>query len=187
MTATRSISASTRAAARRAAAAVAALVAAFAVTAQAVTPVSTVAQGAAPLPAPLSVDAAFPAVAAFEAGRFVVKLDVLPGHYLYRDRFELLADGKAVAKLVTPPGKVKLDPTFGRVEVYEQPVSVTAATQRAEATELTLVFQGCSAIAGVCYPPTTRSFAMNVGAKDVRPREPAAVNLKLQFKPQVSQ
>lgn len=138
-------------------------------------------------PAPLAVDAAFASVASFESGKFVVKFDVLPGHYLYRDRFEMQANGQAIPKIQSPLGKVKVDPTFGRVEVYEQPVSLSAATQLTGSTELKLTFQGCSAIAGVCYPPTTRSFALTVGAKPVRAKEVAPVSLTSQFKPQVSQ
>ena len=157
------------------------------VTVVALASVSADAAEVAPPPAPLAVDAAFATVASFEAGKFVVRFDVLPGHYLYRDRFEMQVNGQAVAKIDSPPGKIKLDPTFGRVEVYEQPLSVTAATKLKEAAELKLVFQGCSAVAGVCYPPTTRSFSLLPGAVGVRPKEVTAVSLKSQFKPQVSQ
>ena len=138
-------------------------------------------------PAPLSVDAAFPVVAAFESGKFVVKFDVLPGHYLYKDRFEVQVNGQAIAKISLPAGKIKVDPNFGRVEVYEQPMSLSAATALTGSAELTLVFQGCSAVAGVCYPPTKRTFTLAAGAKDVRAKELAAVSLKNQFKPLVSQ
>ena len=137
--------------------------------------------------APLSVDAAFPVVAAFESGKFVVKFDVLPGHYLYKDRFEMQANGQAITKISLPRGKIKVDPNFGRVEVYEQPMSLSAATALTDNTELTLVFQGCSAVAGVCYPPTKRTFMLAAGAKDVRAKDLAAVSLKNQFKPLVSQ
>ena len=138
-------------------------------------------------PAPLSVDAAFPVVAAFESGKFVVKFDVLPGHYLYKDRFEVQANGQAITKISLPPGKIKVDPTFGRVEVYEQPINLSAATALTDNAELTLVFQGCSAVAGVCYPPTKRTFTLAAGAKDVRAKDVAAVSFKNQFKPLVSQ
>lgn len=138
-------------------------------------------------PALLSVDAAFPVVAAFEPGKFVVKFDVVPGHYLYKDRFEVQANGLAIAKITLPPGKIKVDPTFGRVEVYEQPMSLSAATALTDNAEVTLVFQGCSAVAGVCYPPTKRTFTLAAGARDVRSKDLPAVSFKNQFKPQVSQ
>lgn len=138
-------------------------------------------------PAPLPVDAAFATVAALEPGKIVVKFDVLPGHYLFRDRFEVQANGQVVSAIKLPKGKIKMDPNFGRVEVYEQPFALSAATKLKGDTELKLVFQGCSAVAGVCYPPTTRTFALVAGAKEVSANEIAPVNLKQQFKPQVSQ
>jgi thiol:disulfide interchange protein len=143
--------------------------------------------GAAQPPAPLPVDSAFVAVAALEPGKIVVKFDVLPGHYLYRDRFEVQANGQSISAISLPKGRVKVDPNFGRVEVYEQPFMLTAGTKLTGDTALKLVFQGCSEVAGVCYPPTTRTFALVAGAKDVRAKETAPVNLRHQFKPQVSQ
>lgn len=149
-------------------------------------PATFAAESATP-PAPLAVDAAFASVAAFEPGKFVVKIDVLPGHYLFRDRFELQANGQSISKIVLPKGKIKQDPTFGRVEVYEQPMSLSALTKLAGSAELTLIYQGCSALAGVCYPPTRRSFALTEGAKDVRAQQLPAMSLSQQFKKQVSQ
>ena len=142
---------------------------------------------AVPAPTPLPVDAAFATVAALQRGKFVVNFDVLPGHYLYRDRFEVQANGHIVSAVKLPKGKVKMDPNFGRVEVYEQPFTLSAATKLTRDTELKLVFQGCSEVAGVCYPPTTRTFALVAGAKAVSAKEIAPVNLGQQFKPQVSQ
>ena len=138
-------------------------------------------------PAPLPVDAAFATMATLESGKIVVKFDVLPGHYLYRDRFEVQANGQVLSAIKLPKGKVKTDPNFGRVEVYEQPFALSAATKLTGDAELKLVFQGCSEVAGVCYPPTTRTFALVAGAKAVSAKEIASVNLKQQFKPQVSQ
>ena len=138
-------------------------------------------------PTPLPVGAAFATVAALQRGKFVVKFDVLPGHYLYRDRFEVRANGQVVSAIKLPKGKVKMDPNFGRVEVYEQPFALSAATKLIRDTELKLVFQGCSEVAAVCYPPTTRTFALVAGAKAVSAKEIAPVNLGQQFKPQVSQ
>ena len=138
-------------------------------------------------PALLSVDAAFPVVAAFESGKFVVKFDVLPGHYLYKDRFEVQANEQVITKISLPLGKIKVDPTFGRVEVYEQPMSLSASTALTNNAELTVVFQGCSAVAGVCYPPTKRMFTLAMGAKDVRAKDATVLSFKNQFKPLVSQ
>lgn len=138
-------------------------------------------------PAPLPVDTAFTALAALEPGKIVVKFDVLPGHYLYRDRFEVQANGQSITPIALPKGKLKLDPSFGRVEVYEQPFALSVVTRQARDTELKLTFQGCSEVAGVCYPPVTRTFVLVPGAKDVRAKEIVPTSLKQQFKSQVSQ
>jgi thiol:disulfide interchange protein len=142
---------------------------------------------AAESPAPLPVDAAFATEAALLPGKIVVKFDVVPGHYLYRDRFEVQANGQVISVIGLPKGKLKVDPHFGRVEVYETPFVLSVATKLTHDTELKLVFQGCSEVAGVCYPPTTRTFALVAGARDVRAKERVPVSLKQQFKPQVSQ
>lgn len=138
-------------------------------------------------PAPLPVDSAFTALAALEPGKIVVKFDVLPGHYLYRDRFEVQANGQVLSAIMLPKGKVKLDPTFGRVEVYEQPFVLSVATKQTREIELKMTFQGCSEVAGVCYPPATRTFVLAPGAKDVRAKEVAPTSLKQRFKSQASQ
>ena len=140
-----------------------------------------------PPPAPLPVDEAFPVTASLAAGRITVKFDVLPGHYLYRDRFELQANGQPGGALTLPKGKIKNDPNFGRVEVYEQPLSLSAATRIAGAVTVKVTYQGCSEIAGVCYPPTQRTFALPADGKDVRPSEAPPISLGNQFRKQVSQ
>lgn len=142
---------------------------------------------AAPPPAPLPVDEAFPVTATLAAGKITVKFDVLPGHYLYRDRFEVQANGQAAGALKLPKGKIKNDPHFGRVEVYEQPLTLSVATKLAGTATVKVTFQGCSEIAGVCYPPAQRTFALTAGAQDVRPNEVPAISLGNQFRKQVSQ
>jgi len=138
--------------------------------------------------APLPVDDAFPVVASLDAsGKITVKFDVLPGHYLFRDRFEAQANGQPVAALTLPRSRTKNDPTFGRVEVYEQPVALSTTTKIAGRVTAKVAFQGCSEIAGVCYPPTLRTFALVPGAADVRPTEASPVSLGNQFRKQVSQ
>ena len=138
-------------------------------------------------PAPLPVDDAFAVLVNLDAGKITAKFDVMPGHYLFRDRFEVQVNGQPAGALALPKGKVKNDPTFGRVEVYEQPMALSAVTKLAGSLTVKVMFQGCSEIAGVCYPPTQRTFALAPGAKDVRPNEVAPVSLGSQFRKQVSQ
>ena len=144
------------------------------------------ASSSATLPAPLPVDEAFPITAALERGRYVLRVDVMPGHYLYRDRFELSIGGRVLANLSLPKGKMKQDPNFGRVEIYDHPVQLAAAVPAA-AGELKLVYQGCSEEAGVCYPPTTRTFRPPADGKEVGAVEGGTTSFKQQFRKRVSQ
>ena len=144
---------------------------------------------------PLPVDEAFPLTASFVDGKLAIQVDVKPGHYLYRDRFEFRVDGKDVGAAVLPKltklaqdkGKVKNDPTFGKTTVFEKPFSIDVAAVSAPKTELEIMFQGCSEVAGVCYPPAKRSFLLTAGVKNSLPKELQPVSLKNLYKPQVSQ
>ena len=144
---------------------------------------------------PLPVDEAFPVTASFVDGKLALQVGVTPGHYLYRDRFEFRVDGKDVAPAVLPKltpvaqekGKVKNDPTFGKTTVFEKPFSLELTPVAVTKTELELVFQGCSELAGICYPPAKRVFALTSGAKNLPPKELQPASLTNLFKPQVSQ
>ncbi len=144
---------------------------------------------------PLPVDEAFPVTASFVGGKLALQVDVMPGHYLYRDRFEFRVDGKDVGAAVMPKlnklaqdkGKVKNDPTFGKTTVFDKAFVLELVPVAATKAELELVFQGCSEVAGICYPPTKRLFSLVAGAKNSSPKELQPASLKNQFKPQVSQ
>ena len=144
---------------------------------------------------PLPVDEAFPVTASFVDGKLALQIGVTPGHYLYRDRFEFRVDGKDVGPAVSPKltklaqvnGKVKNDPTFGKTTVFEKPFVLELVPVTITKTELELVFQGCSEVAGICYPPAKRVFALTAGAKNSPPKELQPASLKKLFKPQVSQ
>ena len=144
---------------------------------------------------PLPVDEAFPVTASFVDGKLALQVGVTPGHYLYRDRFEFRVDGRDVGPAVSPKltklaqdkGKVKNDPTFGKTTVFEKPFSLELIRVATSKTELELVFQGCSEVAGICYPPAKRSFTLLAGAKNSSSKELQPTSLKNLFKAQVSQ
>jgi len=121
-----------------------------------------------------------------------VKIDytLTPDTYLYRDKLAFLVKSPAdvkVAKVDTPAGDVKEDPTFGRTEVYHQNFSASVTLSRALAAGEQLVleatWQGCNGAVGVCYPPIKREFplvsaggavaATAVAASGESPTEPA--------------
>ena len=150
-------------------------------------------------PEPLPVDTAFPLTASFVDQTVSVRIDVQPGHYLYADRFEVKQDGLPAVelqRLLRAGGKPKQDPNFGLVKVYTQAVSAQskpklaakgdAASSKTQ-TQLEVVFQGCSEVAGICYPPTKRLITVASGATHVKPTDAQAPGLKSLFKKQVSQ
>ena len=92
-----------------------------------------------------------------------------------------------LTKLAQGIGRVKNDPTFGKTMVFEKPFSLDVLPVTGPKTELELVFQGCSEVAGICYPPAKRLFTVAAGAKNSSPKELPPASLKNLFKPQVSQ
>ncbi|MEI4485216.1 protein-disulfide reductase DsbD [Frigidibacter sp. MR17.14] len=107
---------------------------------------------------PLPADQAFRFSAAAEPGAVRLSWRIAPGYYLYRDGFEVRADGQPL-QLDMPKGVTKDDPTFGVTEVYHDAVSFTVADPRA----LTVTWQGCQE-AGLCYPPVTQELGTSHAA-----------------------
>ena len=92
------------------------------------------------------------------------------GYYLYRERLQfkvLEPQGMKVADVSMPDGKIKDDPTFGKVEVYTAPFDVRIQLARDAETpnsgRLFYGYQGC-AESGVCYPPEEKEFAFTLAA-----------------------
>lgn len=98
---------------------------------------------------------------ALDAGNIEVRYDIADGYYLYRDKFKFSAepaDAKAGAARF-PPGKVKDDEFFGKVETYRNEVKIllpVAAPAELDAVKLTVTSQGCADV-GVCYPPNPQT------------------------------
>ncbi len=96
--------------------------------------------------------------------RIVIRWTIADGYYLYRDKFKFaLKEGPGIdlESARIPPGKIKEDPYFGRVEVFYGSVEASIALRRPAAKEPTTImlevgYQGC-ADAGLCYAPITKS------------------------------
>jgi thiol:disulfide interchange protein DsbD len=74
---------------------------------------------------------------------------VLPGYYLYRDKFAISVAGKLVDVLL-PEGDLRVDEIFGEVQVLEGLVEVSVELGADVLVEVH--YQGCAA-KGYCYPP----------------------------------
>ena len=90
-----------------------------------------------------------------------VRFDIADGYYLYKDKFRFAAE-PAANKLGTaqfPPGKVKDDEFFGKVETFRHDLVIKLPMEPAPGAtdfKLTVTAQGCADM-GVCYPPIPQS------------------------------
>jgi len=103
------------------------------------------------------------------AGPNAVRLDwsIRDGYYLYRSRLKVTAlSGATVGALQLPRGIIKMDPYFGREEIYRRRVTGLlplegAANAGARDLSLRVTYQGC-ADAGLCYPPITKTISVRL-------------------------
>lgn len=104
----------------------------------------------------------------------VVRYDIAPGYYLYRDKLKFAIEPATVALggPRTPKPAIHEDEFFGRVEIYRGalvirvPVRLPAGTER---FTLTARSQGC-ADAGVCYTPQMQQVVLGQGLGEVEAR-----------------
>lgn len=94
--------------------------------------------------------------------RIRLSWSIRDGYYLYRSRLKVTAaGGGALAALQLPQGEIKMDPYFGREEIYRHEVTALLPLEpsaHASGSDLSLrvTYQGC-ADAGLCYPPITKT------------------------------
>lgn len=112
---------------------------------------------------PLSPEKAFLFSAkAVDAQTVEARFTIADGYYLYRDKMRFALDpGMTDIAVTLPPGKVKEDQFFGKVETYRGEVVVRVPLAQAPGKSVVLVAdsQGC-ADAGVCYPATRQKVTL---------------------------
>ena len=122
------------------------------------------ARAADPLPPALAFR---PTAAAIDGRTVEVRFEIAGGYYLYRDKFRFAArpDDIRLGAPILPPGKEKLDETFGRVEVHYDAVAIRLPVGRSSSGPLPLTLevtsQGC-AEAGICYPPQKQTVSVEL-------------------------
>jgi thiol:disulfide interchange protein DsbD len=99
-----------------------------------------------------------------EKNTLSLKFKIAPGYYMYRERFEFVAETPALnlGEPVFPNGQIKHDPTFNKeMELYFKDIEIllplTASPQASlsaadQTHNIKLTGQGCAS-AGLCYPP----------------------------------
>ncbi len=118
---------------------------------------------------------------AFSLSTRVVKPDLLEakwkiadGYYMYRNKlkFQVVSGKATLLDPRIPKGKIKDDPGFGKVEIFQKSVAVELPLQRivsgAETLTLRITGQGCNEPVGVCYPPITKEVSFQLPATTAR-------------------
>jgi thiol:disulfide interchange protein DsbD len=105
----------------------------------------------------LPVRSAYKVSTAVEPGRLVVRFEIAPDYYLYRDKlgFEAVTPGVELGKPSLPAGVDHEDEFFGRQVVYRETTVVSVPvifTDGPRDFDLRVRLQGC-ADGGLCYPP----------------------------------
>jgi thiol:disulfide interchange protein DsbD len=116
----------------------------------------------------LPVDQAYRPSVEFRDGGLAVHWDIADGYYLYRHQFAFMTDDGRTLAATLEPGKPKEDEYFGHVEVYYQTADAVIEQPPAQPFTLAVTSQGC-ADAGLCYPPATRYFTVDPGARTALP------------------
>ena len=101
------------------------------------------------------------------------RFSIADGYYLYRDKFKFMVtpDGAVLGAPELPPGKVKTDEFFGKVETYRRIVVVKLPLSGATAGQSVVLVadsQGCADV-GVCYPPTRQKLTLALSAQGAGP------------------
>ena len=93
----------------------------------------------------------------FADGQLVVRYDIAPGYYLYRDRLSFVSNtpGVTLGAPAFPVGEDHEDDYFGRQVIYRGPITIAVPLSYdggPREIDVELRLQGC-ADAGLCYPP----------------------------------
>lgn len=123
-------------------------------------------------PSPLSVEEAFnPELVDVTEELVTVKFNIAEGYYLYQKKFSYETDESTITLGAPnyPEPKIHEDDFFGKSNVYRDSVSIPLPITnngKAKSFNFTVGFQGCADL-GLCYPPSTKSFVVELPAKKV--------------------
>jgi thiol:disulfide interchange protein DsbD len=102
---------------------------------------------------------------------------IAPGYYLYREKMKFSVDPASLAAAPDlPPGAVKDDQFFGKVETYRGQLAVRLLLRSPDAGAKVTVraeSQGC-ADAGICYPPQVQQITVTLPRPGAGPGAPVA-------------
>ncbi|BBB23587.1 thiol:disulfide interchange protein DsbD [Isorropodon fossajaponicum endosymbiont JTNG4] len=114
----------------------------------------------------LPLDKAFSFKASVVNNEILLNWDIAKGYYLYKEKIKISADFSALlGSAEFPIAKIRNDEFFGKIGVYRDNAVVVVPVLKGDAKSilLTVSYQGCADL-GVCYPPITKSVALNIGS-----------------------
>lgn len=108
---------------------------------------------------PLPVEQAFHmSLSTGRDGKVLLRVEMPPGYYLYRDKLQFSSVGFRIKNVSLPLARAKHDEFLGNVNIYTGAVIFVVTPDALTASgDLRVKFQGCAERL-VCYPPTTRVF-----------------------------
>lgn len=125
----------------------------------------------------LPVEQAFDAAVTQNGDQVSVTWTPQDGYYLYKKSLKVVENGTPL-NVALPTGQPKDDPNFGTVEVYHSAVVGEIAPT---STTLEVHYQGCAEV-GVCYPPQTKTIALQmVGSAPSEARPSIATDTNVQL------
>ena len=135
-----------------------------------------VAGGAGAQPKLLEPERAFAfSVQALDDRTVEARFAIADGYYLYREKLKFSVEPTTLAGVPTlPPGKVKQDEFFGKVETYRGRLAVKLPLETPQPGQQITVkaeSQGC-ADAGVCYPPQVQNVTLTLPVSGATPGAP---------------
>jgi len=124
----------------------------------------------------LPPEEAFGVEAAADDGDIRLDFRVVEGYHLYRDKLAIQADdGIETGEPQLPEAVVVEDPVFGDTPVYKSDFTVRLPVEKSAGGETTVTvdYQGCSDIHGVCFPPESHSLTVDLPARESAAAESA--------------
>ena len=100
---------------------------------------------------------------ALDAKTIEARWQITDGYYMYRDKFKFVLEGGNLGAPILPPGKIKEDENFGKVETYRKEVKILLPVEAAGPVTLKAVSQGCWD-GGICYPPINHEAQIDLTA-----------------------
>jgi thiol:disulfide interchange protein DsbD len=115
----------------------------------------------------LEVDDAFQLEAPLiEDQTVILQWNIAKDYHLYKDKISVTSDSTYLEAPIYSKAKLVDDPLFGKTEVYAHSARLSLPFQNPSETAatatLTVKYQGCADKIGVCYPPQTRTFKIEL-------------------------